>query len=223
MLVGRLARVGPGTRMLDLASGKGEMLCRWAAASGISGHRVDASTVFVPLAVARAEELGVSGRVTFERGDAGKYQAEPRGYHVVSCLGATWIGGGLSGTIALMRPAVREDGLLLIGEPYWIDEPPPGAYPSLHIGPDEFTTLAGTLDRFEAAGLDVVEMVLADPDGWDRYMGPQWWALTEWLRAHPDDPRVPQVVEFLHTSRRSYFDFGRRYLGWGVFVLRLRP
>ncbi|MBA3523608.1 MAG: hypothetical protein H0T85_03460 [Geodermatophilaceae bacterium] len=30
MLLGRAAHVGTGTRILDLASGKGELLCRWA-------------------------------------------------------------------------------------------------------------------------------------------------------------------------------------------------
>ena len=29
-LLGEVTRVGPGTRILDLACGKGELLCRWA-------------------------------------------------------------------------------------------------------------------------------------------------------------------------------------------------
>ena len=33
-LLGDVAGVGEGTRILDLACGKGEMLCTWAARSG---------------------------------------------------------------------------------------------------------------------------------------------------------------------------------------------
>ena len=36
-LLGEVARVGPGTRILDLACGKGEMLCRWAEWFGSGG------------------------------------------------------------------------------------------------------------------------------------------------------------------------------------------
>ena len=43
-------------------------------------------------------------------------------------------------------------------------------------------TLEALLDRFEAAGVELVEMVLADGDSWDRYAAGQWWPLDEWLR-----------------------------------------
>jgi len=34
MTLGAVSRVGPSTRILDLACGKGELLCRWAQAFG---------------------------------------------------------------------------------------------------------------------------------------------------------------------------------------------
>lgn len=36
-LLGEITRVGENTRLLDLACGKGELLCRWAAAHRITG------------------------------------------------------------------------------------------------------------------------------------------------------------------------------------------
>lgn len=218
-LLGEVSRIGPGTRILDLACGKGEMLCRWAADFGSAGHGVDLSEVFLAAARERAVELDVADRVTFERGDAGRYRAAER-FDVVACLGATWIGGGLTGTIGLMRPALADGGLLLIGEPYWVDDPPEAAYEALGCAPGDFASLAGTLDRFEAAGLELVEMVLADPDSWDRYVASQWWTIHEWLRANPGDPDAPAMREFAAASRRSHLAYNRRYLGWGVFVLR---
>jgi len=220
MLLGALSRVGPHTRILDLACGKGEMLCRWAQEYGSVGHGVDISEVFLAAARARAGQLGLADRVTFEHGDAGRYLSEAFGYDIVSCLGATWVGGGLAGTIRLMRRAVKPDGLLVIGEPFWLDQPPSEAYEAFGFAPDDFVSLPGTLDRFEASGIDLVEMVLADGDSWDRYVAAQWWTLTEWLRAHPNNPRAAAVLQFRDDSRRSHLSYGRRYLGWGVFVLR---
>lgn len=220
MLMGEVSRVGAGTRILDLACGKGELLSRWAQVFGCTGHGVDLSPVFLSAARTRAEELGVADRVSFEEGDAGAHVPEPASYDVGACIGATWIGGGLAGTVDLLLPAVRPDGVVLIGEPYWVDPPPPAVAETMG-GPEEFVSLAGTVARLAAAGLEVVEMVLADGDSWDRYRAAQWWALDEWLRAHPEPGRRrEQVREFLDGGRRDYLESGRRYLGWGVFVGR---
>ena len=77
----------PGARVLDLASGKGELLCTWARDHGVSGVGVDISTVFVAAARARAEELGVSDRVRFEHADASSYRAADP-VDVACCIGA---------------------------------------------------------------------------------------------------------------------------------------
>jgi SAM-dependent methyltransferase len=221
-LLGEVARLRHGMRLLDLCCGKGEMLCSWSLEHGIEGTGVDISEVFLDAAHERAVELGVAGRVRFERGDAGAYRAEPDSFDVVSCLGATWIGGGVEGTVKLMLPALKEDGILLVGEPYWTEEPPAGACEAFGFGPDDFASLAGTFDRFEAAGTEVLEMVLADGDSWDRYAASQWWTVSDWLRANPGDPDAAEMRGFLERARRSHIEYGRRYLGWGVFVLRRR-
>jgi SAM-dependent methyltransferase len=220
MLLGRVCRLGPGQRLLDLACGKGEMLCRWAAEYGIGGLGVDISTVFLTAARARAVELGVADRVEFHHGDAGRVAVDPGAYDAVSCVGATWIGGGLAGTIALMRPALRPGGMILVGEPYWTRPPPPDTLAAMGVQPDEFTSLVGTLDRFESAGTQLVEMVLADGDSWDRYAAGQWWNVTGWLAGNAGHPDAPAMRRYLDASRRSHLRYQRDLLGWGVFVLR---
>jgi SAM-dependent methyltransferase len=220
-LLGEVCRLQRGQRQLDLCCGKGEMLCTWSRDHGISGMGVDISDVFLTAAKRRAAELGVSGRIRFVQADASTYRDDTGPYDLVSCIGATWIGGGLTGTIDLIRPLVRPDGLVLIGEPYWITPPSREAEDALGQG---FTSLVGTLDRFEERGAELVEMVMADGDSWDRYVASQWWTITQWLRDHPDDPDHAAMREFLDNSRRSHLAYGRQQLGWGVFVLRLtRP
>jgi SAM-dependent methyltransferase len=221
-LLGEVAGVGEGTRILDLACGKGEMLCRWAQWFGSGGTGVDLSPVFHAAAVARAAELGVADRVSFVHGDASAHVPEAAAYDIAACIGATWIGNGLAGTVALLRPALRPGGLVLIGEPYWIEPPPPEAAPALGLGPDDFASLEGTLDRLEAAGLELVELVLANPDSWDRYEAAHWRTITAWLAANPDDPDHDAMIEFRDRERRAYLGYGRRYLGWGVFVTQPR-
>ena len=222
MLLGELCRIEAGHRQLDLCCGKGEMLCRWAERFGLTGTGVDISGVFLKAAAARAEELGVADRIRFVRENAATYASERGAYDIVSCIGATWIGGGLTGTLEIMRPALRSrDSLLLVGEPYWVDDPPQAAYDAMGDGERVlFTTLSGTLERFEQAGFELIEMVLANGDGWDRYAAPQWRAVSDWLRANADDAEADAIRAMHEKSRAEHLAYTRRYLGWGVFVLR---
>ena len=221
-LLGELAGVQRGTRILDLACGKGEMLCRFAEWFGAGGVGVDLSHAFLAAARARASELGVADRIAFVQGDAAQHRPEPGGFDLAACIGAEWIGGGLVGTLALLRPAVRSGGLILVGTPYWLDEPPPEAVASLAPPPNEFPSLAEIGARLAAAGFELLEMVLANPDDWDRYEGTQWMTIERWLTANPDDPDRDAMIRFRDDDRTRYLRWGRRHLGWGVFVVRGR-
>ena len=74
--LGAALRLEPGTRVLDLGSGSGEMLCTWARDYGITGVGIDMSQLFSEQAKLRAVELKVSDRVKFIHGDAAGYVAE---------------------------------------------------------------------------------------------------------------------------------------------------
>ena len=86
----------------------------------------------------------------------------------------------------------------------------------------DFLPLPGLLAQFAGLGYDVVEMVLADQDGWDRYEAAKWLSMRRWLDANPDDAFAPEVRAVLDTEPVRYATYTREYLGWGVFVLMRR-
>lgn len=223
-ILGQALALPAGTRMLDLASGKGEMLCTWARDHGVSGIGVDVSTVFTTAARERAVELGVADRVTFVHGDASGHVADEP-VDVASCIGATWIGDGLTGTLELLERSLRAGGLLLVGEPYWrIDPPDQATVEGCHMRrADELRSLPGLLARFGELGWDVVEMVLADQDSWDRYAAAQWLSVRRWLDGHPDDELAGEMRAELTTAPVRHALYQREYLGWGVFAIMRRP
>ena len=120
-----------------------------------------------------------------------------------------------------MRPRVKSDGLVVVGEPYWI-EPLPSGMSVPDVADGEFESLAGTLDRVESAGFELVETVLACADDWDRYVAAQWMTVNDWLSDNPEESDAGELREWIRAARRSYLGVERRYLGWGVFVLRPR-
>lgn len=220
-MLGEICRLHDGLRVLDLACGKGELLAQWSLAFGISGVGVDPNQVFIDAAKERAYQMDVGHKLTFIVDDASEYPQPHHQFDVVCCIGATWIGGGLIGTLNLMRTALKPDhGLLLVGESYWRENPPDAVMTALDIAPDMFGTLEGTLNRFESAGFELVEMVLADADSWDRYEARQWMAVSEFLRENPDDRDADALRRWMAQNRRAYLTYGRQYMGWGVFVLR---
>lgn len=221
--LGAALRLEPETPVLDLGSGSGEMLCTWARDHGIRGTGVDMSSLFTEQAKARAAELGVADRVRFIHGDAAGYVAdEPVG--VAACVGATWIGGGVAGTIHLLAKSLRAGGILLIGEPYWRRLPPTDtvAKGCLANAVSDFLGLPELLASFDRLDYDVVEMVLADENGWDRYEAAKWLTMRRWLDANPADAQAAEVRALLISEPTRYAAYTREYLGWGVFALMAR-
>lgn len=222
--LGHALGLAPGTRILDLACGKGELLCTWARDHHTIGTGVDITPIFLAAARDRAVELGVADRVTFVAGDASGYVSEEP-VDLAACIGATWIGDGLAGTMALLERSLRPGGMLLIGEPYWRREPVPAAVEACFGDIDvdtDYVLLPELVERFNALGWDVVEMINADEGSWDRYVAAGWLNMRRWLDDHPGDPLAAEIRSELTASQLNHTRYQRDYLGWGVFALLRR-
>jgi hypothetical protein len=107
---------------------------------------------------------------------------------------------------------------MLVGEPYWRREPPDqatleGCYGT---GKEDWLPLPELIESFGLLGCDVVEMLLADQDSWDRYAAASWLNIRRWLDANPHDELADDMRAELASSPARYARYRREYLGWGV-------
>ncbi len=225
MLLGEICDLKPGMCQLDLACGKGEMLCRWVQKYGIQGIGVDISPVFLDAARQRATGLQISSNLEFILGDAVQFEFQPETFDIISCIGANWLGGGTRGTLDLIRQKGLKsspESLVLMGELFWKEIPSDEAIQAMGTKRGEWAEgLGQILEWFNQAGAQVIEMIIASKENWDRYEAPKWRAFDRWKRHNRDDPEFDALVEFAKKSQSDYLNYERPLCDWGVFVLRL--
>jgi protein-L-isoaspartate O-methyltransferase len=118
LLLAERVRLGPGTRVLDVASGRGGPAVLFAREYGCRIRGIEVAPEFHAAAVERSRQAGVSERVAFELADAREVELEPEAHDVAMCLGASFVWGGLAGTLDALEPVVRRGGHVVVGEPF---------------------------------------------------------------------------------------------------------
>jgi SAM-dependent methyltransferase len=220
LLLGTRLGLGPGSHVLDIASGRGGPALLLAEEHGCTWHGVEVSPEFHAVAVERIAEAGLADRVTFELGDASQATHEAESYDVALCLGASFVYGSLADTVDTLAPTVRPGGYVVVGEPYWRRLPLPADYADRN---EPWTTLEGTIVIFETSGLPVVAVIASSEDDWDRYETLHWQAVEAWLADNADDPDAADIRSRHEHAKRNHLRYQREYLGWAIFVGWKRP
>jgi cyclopropane fatty-acyl-phospholipid synthase-like methyltransferase len=214
-LLGERLRLGPGSRVLDVASGRGGPALLLAREFGCSVEGVEIAPEFHAAAVERVAAAGLADLVTFRLGDASHEAFPAASYDAALCIGASFVWGSLAGTLDTLEQVVRPGGHVVVGEPFWRRLPLPDDYEDRN---DPFTTLEGTVAIFESGGLRAVAVIASSEDDFDRYETLHWHAVETWLAESADDPHAPEVRALHERAKRVYLRHGREYLGWALFV-----
>lgn len=215
--LGELLRLGPESRLIDLACGQCGPDIVLAQTFGCRIVGVERAPEFAQVARERIAQTDLGSLIEVIERDAGEVPLEPAAFDAALCLGASFIWDGLDGTLAMLAPAVRPGGHVVVGEPFWRRWPLPDG-----IDPEGFTSLPGTIERFRAAELVPIGLVAASEDDWDAYESLHWRALEDWIAEHPTDPDAEQIRQRHEEARDHYLSVQRGLLGWAIFAARKR-
>lgn len=221
--LGKICQLKSSSRVLDLACGKGEMLCQWAKQYYIKGTGVDNRPDEIHKAMERSDQMKVWSQVNFQMEDPAMYPQEFHQYDVITCLAGSWIGGGWQSTLGLMRTALKsiEDGILIIGETFWKQPPTDAVCDALGIQPDVMLDIPKISDHLDEADAVLLQLLVTTPEEWDEYYSGQWTAVQQWLAENPLTADADALRRWNQHNRQMYLKYERQYVGWGVFVLQL--
>ncbi|MCE5303710.1 MAG: class I SAM-dependent methyltransferase, partial [Planctomycetaceae bacterium] len=205
----------------DIACGKGEFLIRLAEAYGVRGVGVDLSPFFIAEAERRLQSRASRAEITLVKMDGAQFQPDkPHSFALASCIGASWVFGGHAQTLDAMVGMAEPDGWVIVGEPYWLQEPPDEYLQTLGLPRDAFGSHVDNVEAGQRRGLDLVHTLVSSQDDWDRYEGLQWYAMADYARTHREDADLPELLDRMAKEKSAYLKWGRDALGWAIYVFR---
>ncbi len=218
-----LLRLPTDAQVVDIACGKGEFLIHLAEAYGARGLGVDISPFYIAEAQRRLKARAASADISFTRMNGADFKPDaPHRLDLASCIGGSWIFGGHAHTLEALIRMVKPGGWVVVGEPYWRQEPSGEYLEALACAREDLGSHASNAEAGEQRGAELVYAIVSSKDDWDRYEGLQWFATAEYARAHPDDPDLAELAERVSKAKSAYLRWGRDTLGWAIYMFRSR-
>ena len=215
ILLGEYLRLKKQTRVLDVACGQAEPAILLSAKFGCSILGLELRPGFADIARQKITERGLEDRVEVRTCDASTFPLEPDSWDIALCLGASFVWGNIADAASALAPAVRINGFVAIGEPFWRQWPLPTGIDSA-----DFVSLQDTIDRFESSGLVTTGVIAASEDDWNRYESLQWRAILEWLSENPNHDHAADIRSTHLKTKANYLRYQRELLGWAIIVGR---
>lgn len=216
-----LLALEPSSNVLEIATGKGEFLIRLIEKYKVSAIGVDLSPYHLDDAKRKAKERLPNANLTLIEMDGANYKAEtPESFDLTCCMGASWIYNGHEGTLRYLMAQTKPNGLIVVGEPFWISKPPKEYFELSEIKYEMFSTHAGNVAIGENLGLTLLYTFVSTLDDWDRYLGLQWYAMDKHAQSSPKDPDLPELLAKLNKEKRLYLDWERDAFRWAIYIFR---
>ena len=212
------AGLAEGATALDIGCGNGAVAAILARRFGLSVKAVERDPAMA--ALARGRTSG-SGAVVVEAGSE-TVLADLPPQDLIVVIGATEAAAaGLREPRAVferLRGHLTPGGHLLWGDLFWSAEPPEPLR-MLVEATNIYLTHDGWQTAARQAGFAVVSADASSAETWDRYTTAMDTAARDWLAAHPDAPEASGVRASADRVK-AMFDFGRPYLGFGLYLLK---
>ncbi|MDP1777514.1 MAG: class I SAM-dependent methyltransferase [Brevundimonas sp.] len=219
--VGRTG-LGDGATAIDIGTGNATVAIQLAQRFALTVAAIELDPVMAELARNRIAAAGAGGRVSLTVARAAEALARMEPVDLIVALGTTDVSGEgrptpEAGFIALRR-SLKPGGWLLWGDVVWLAEPP-APLRQITEATNLYTDDAGWRAAALSAGFEVIDGRISPQDVFDAYSADSIAAARAWLEAHPEAPEAGSI-RFNADRVQAIMEFGRDYIGFGLYLLR---
>lgn len=211
-----------GAKVLDIGAGTGGVSAALARRFGYHVHAIERDPVMVSHIGERVRDAGLADRVTAVQGVAPQVLGALAPADMIVAMGSTRIGGAdvttPAGIFQVLASHLASPGYVLWGDMTWIAEAPAPLQQIVSMS-GIYASDEGWKDAAISAGMQCVSAEISNQDVWDDFFGRADQRVRGWLDANPGVEGWDALK--LRTDQiRATFDFGRPYLGFGLYLFR---
>lgn len=220
-MISKTCKPTPGSRILDVASGKGEAACVLSERHSCRVVCVDPYWPFLTHASSKVQQQGLQHRISLVCGDGSYLPVPSSSFDVGCCIGGPSI-VGIERCLGELSRAVRGGGWVFVSDIVW------RAKPQGPLGP-EWGSLAEIEERpsedeyvatMRASGLEVTTTVVHERASWEEYFRPMLEVIGETRRASPDDADGLAWADSMEMQIQAERRAVEQFLDYATFVAR---
>ena len=218
--------LNPNCNVIDIGCGEGEFLTRLYQTSNANCLGIDIDSTCIELAKKKAQQHAVDEKLRFLFTNIQEYQPGEHQFDLAVCIGSTHAfdqgKAAYPNALKQMSDWVKSNGLILIGEGYWKQNPAQEYLDFLGDPTGIYNSHEENIQQAESLGFIPLYAVTSNQDEWDHF---EWCFLMEAERqaiAEPDNAHVQNKLVNVRKWNQYYRKFGRNTMGFG-FYLYLKP
>jgi SAM-dependent methyltransferase len=213
-IIAETVQPSESTKLVDVASGKGEAAATLASQFGCRIVAVEPFDAFVHISTAKLWFFNLRDLVTVVRANGTKLPIRDGALDAAYCIGGPSI-VGLEKALAEMARVVRPGGHVIVSDLTWRSKPGPLGAEWKWLAEAAQITAEEYAGAIEAAGLQVTRTHIHPPSDWEPYHGPMLAVAQEAKTSTPTDVFFADEVESSVDLERRAIE---KWLDYATFV-----
>lgn len=212
----------PNDKIVDLGCGEGEFLSRIHLNSNSHCLGIDIDSSCIELAEQKVHQNPLGEKIQFLSADIQEKQLEKNSYDLAICIGSTHAFGqgemAYQNALKRMNDLIKPNGLLLIGEGYWKQNPEQEYLNFIGDPVGIYNSHEQNIQQAESLGFIPMFALTSNQDEWDLFEWSFRMKAERQVIAEPDNKSAHNNLKKVREWNKYYRKYGRYTMGFGFYL-----